>query len=74
MVREIFAARGTWIRHLMSLGEDSEFTGPHYATRGSPECGIIGYVTAAPFEIAEPLTEEVTETDKPWACIVGTTR
>ena len=35
-----------------------------------PECGIIGYVTAAPFEIAEPLTEEVTETDKPWACIV----
>lgn len=35
-----------------------------------PECGIIGHVTAAPFEIAEPLTHEVTETDKPWACIV----
>ena len=25
---------------------------------------------SGPFELAEPLTEAVTEADKPWACIV----
>lgn len=27
-------------------------------------------MTAAPFEIAEPLAEEATEVDKPWNCVV----
>lgn len=27
-------------------------------------------MTAAPFELAEPLTDEQTETDRPWNCIV----